>query len=460
MQTSIRQLSDCLSINELIYNHGVIKFLLISISIILFLFILPRNGFAQSPVFVKRSGSHLILNGQAFSFSGANIHWLGIKDNNGGTYPSHAMIDDAFADANAMGMNVIRSHTLGISIGCPNCLVPDASKIPSGVNFINSNAWDSIDYAIKVAKSYNMRLIIPFTDEFHFYHGGIHTFLDWRGITDQNQFYVNQSVITDYKTYIRTIIEHVNSFTGVVNKNEPTILAWETGNELGFDYSWDTPQANWTVEMATYIKSIDPNHLVADGHPSEFKTWLTNEYSSTNIDMYSSHYPRTIDWINRDVNFLASYNKVYFYGEYTWININDKLTSFGSTTSTDLDKLNNFLSITEDPTKNISGDLFWELYDSGSGGGDAYTFHWPGDDSYMQSASQVLKTHIAKMTKSSIKLGDANVDGKTNVIDYGIWANHYAPLVTKTGGPSIGDFDFSGIVDIKDFTLWISNYGK
>lgn len=41
--------------------------------------------------------------------------------------------------------------------------------------------------------------------------------------------------------------------------NDPTILCWETGNELK-----DAP-ASWTSDITSYIKGLAPNQLVMDG---------------------------------------------------------------------------------------------------------------------------------------------------------------------------------------------------
>ena len=63
-----------------------------------------------------------------------------------------------------------------------------------------------------------------------------YTFLRWRGVSQDNygeQFYYNSQVIEDFKAYIRVIMTHVNRYTGVALKDDPTILAWETGNEFG-----------------------------------------------------------------------------------------------------------------------------------------------------------------------------------------------------------------------------------
>ncbi len=80
---------------------------------------LPR-GFSRSTGFVTRSGTHLMLNGQPLRFAGANIHWLALDDST--NYPSQFRVNDALDAAKEMGLTVIRSHDLGISTGCPNCI--------------------------------------------------------------------------------------------------------------------------------------------------------------------------------------------------------------------------------------------------------------------------------------------------------------------------------------------------
>jgi len=40
---------------------------------------------------------------------------------------------------------------------------------------------------------------------------------------------------------------------------DPTILAWETGNEL------NSPPAAWTSDVTSFIKALAPNHLTIDG---------------------------------------------------------------------------------------------------------------------------------------------------------------------------------------------------
>src|SRR5690348_9666170 len=185
----------------------------------------PASDDAGVPVsFVERSGSVLMLDGKPFRFSGTNIYWLGLREVTGGgaAYPSHFMVDDALATAQIMGATVVRSHTLGTSVGCQLCIEPVRGKF-------NPAAFQAIDYAIQVARKHHLRLIIPLVDNWHYYLGGKHTFTDWHGIANESAFYYNAAVVSDFKQYINMLFNHVNSYTSVAYKDDPTILAWETG---------------------------------------------------------------------------------------------------------------------------------------------------------------------------------------------------------------------------------------
>src|SRR5713226_1730799 len=107
----------------------IISFLLLILLILLAL-VLTRQinrqpTHAVSVKFVERFGSQLLFKGNVFRFSGANIYWLGLDENVGGIdYPTSFRVDDALATAREMGATVVRSHTLGISTGCPLCIEP------------------------------------------------------------------------------------------------------------------------------------------------------------------------------------------------------------------------------------------------------------------------------------------------------------------------------------------------
>ena len=324
--------------------------------------------------FVTRSGNRLTLNGSAFRFSGANIYWLGLDENVGGVaYPTNFRVDDALSTAAEMGANVVRAHTLGISVG--NSL----SVEPTLGNF-NASAFTSMDYAIKSAGDRGIRLVIPLTDQYNYYTGGELTFCGWRGSTNQNDFYSNSTIISDFEQYVSTILNHVNTLTGVAYKNDPTIMAWETGNEIH-------PTVAWTQTISNYIKSIDANHLIVDG------TYGVNSsaLSLSNVDIYSDHYyPLNATTLASDANTVGTAGKVFLVGEYAWNN--GDLSGFLSTASSNA---------------NVAGDFYWSLFGHLDTYGfvqhnDGYTVHYPGDTSAMQTGVLAMRSHAYGMRGLSV----------------------------------------------------------
>ncbi len=272
-----------------------------------------------------------------------------------------------------MGGTVVRAHTLGFSTGCPKCIEPTLG------NF-NEQALQKVDYAIKSAGDNGIRLILPLTDNYNYYHGGYHNFTDWRGLAS-SQFWTNATVIGDFEQFVGTMLNRVNTYTGVAYKNDPTILAWETGNELS------NPPVSWTQTIADYIKSVDANHLVMDGNYGI----NTSAFSIASVDMYSDHfYPMDTSKLSSDLSKMSGSNKVYTVGEYNWTGSN----------------LGSFLTAIQNNAA-VAGDVYWSLFPHGDSYGyvqhnDCCTLHYPGDSTSMRSAAQSLRSHAYAMRGTSV----------------------------------------------------------
>jgi len=176
-------------------------------------------------------------------------------------------------------------------------------------------------------------------------------------------------------------------------KNDPTIMAWETGHELyNARGGWDD---SWTETIAEYIKSIAPNQLFADGHHANYARDLTvSQLNLPSVDLYTSHFYHTTDpvyisQLQTSANLAKQHNKVYYIGEFDW-------TSMAGTPN----DLQSLLSLFENPTYNVSGDTYWDLADNANSVGP-YTMHWSGDNADMQQRAQLLANHAAKMSASS-----------------------------------------------------------
>jgi len=128
--------------------------------------------------FVQRSGTKLTLGGEAFRYSGPNIEWLGLEgygphDPMGPRYPSRFEIDDAFATAAEMGARVVRSQTMGDTVGCARCIEPEEGKF-------NDAGFQSTDYALLAAHRRGMKIIVTLIGDCATCQGGgIGQYLAW-----------------------------------------------------------------------------------------------------------------------------------------------------------------------------------------------------------------------------------------------------------------------------------------
>lgn len=87
------------------------------------------------------------------------------------------------------------------------------------------------------------------------------------------------------QAYLKHLLTHVNPYTMVAFKDEPTILAWETGNEL---HQGDAPFTNWTQDIARYIKEeLGAGQLVLDGRHGSFSSVALG---NPDVDLLSDHY--------------------------------------------------------------------------------------------------------------------------------------------------------------------------
>jgi mannan endo-1,4-beta-mannosidase len=100
-----------------------------------------------------------------------------------------------------------------------------------------------------------------------YYHGGKFVFLRWAGFNitgsqsplpaDTMQFYTNSTVIASFDNYIHYLLTHVNPYTGLSYAEDPTIIGYETGNELNaIKWGDKNVPAEWIREICRFIKKL------------------------------------------------------------------------------------------------------------------------------------------------------------------------------------------------------------
>ncbi|EIM84910.1 glycoside hydrolase [Stereum hirsutum FP-91666 SS1] len=347
--------------------------------------------------FVKRVGTQLTLAGEPFRIVGPNVYWLGLDENviPDPAYPSKQRVVEIFGVVSAMRGTAVRGHTLGISIGNPLSVEPE-------LDVFNESAYESIDFAITVARVYGIKLLIPLVDNYNYYHGGKYQFIEWGGhnfsgtgadITPPDVgafFYNDTSVVESFKRYITQHLNHVNQFTSVALKDDPTILGWESGNELSGARFGDGPApANWTKEMGDLIKSLAPNHLFLDGSYGLFPE--TGQLENEVVDIFSNHYyPPNITILESDLALTNAVNRNYLAGEFDWTGAGDNLTTFLQTVG----------------DTGTAGDFYWSLFGHDDQccqyveHDDGESFYYLRDDANYTAQGAILIKHASDVSGS------------------------------------------------------------
>ncbi|QGM99048.1 glycoside hydrolase 5 family protein [Methylocystis parvus] len=229
------------------------------------------------PAFVKAHGYEFQLEGRPFHVAGVNNHYL--------TFGSQNEVTRVLDDAAAMGANVVRTFlqpVIGSKDGLVRTIWDFKSRAETSNLGVNGNYllyWDSqnrrmavneeangvakFDFLVAEASKRGLRLIVCFLD-FWDYTGGVQQIRAWYGSDDKKAFFFEDSrTKADYRKWVRYVIERTNPLTGRRYRDDPTIFGWELANEPD-----DPPKdlrASWIAEMSSYVKSLDPNHLVASG---------------------------------------------------------------------------------------------------------------------------------------------------------------------------------------------------
>lgn len=223
-----------------------------------------------------------VLNGRPLCFQGANNYYL--------IYKSRRMVDDVFVQAKAMNLKVLRLWAF-LDRGSLDGSVPsvDGDGTKDGVYFrfwdpvaqrpvINEgeNGLRRLDYVLTQARRHDVRLILVLTNNWREF-GGIDQYVTWyrkQGARYHDEFFTHPGIRQAYQDYAAYLIDRVNSIDGVPYREDPAIFAWELANEprcrngrnLDRAAGWDTTTiVRWVEEVSAFIRSRDPNHLIAVG---------------------------------------------------------------------------------------------------------------------------------------------------------------------------------------------------
>lgn len=238
---------------------------------------------SSADAFVRASGTEFAVDGHAFYFAGANSYDLFTYGDGSSTqttqdietkYMDKSKIDSTMSQMAQDGVTVLR--TWGFSNESWHGF--ETSKgVYSEAQFM------LFDYIMDSARRNGIKVIITLENYWEAY-GGIDKKLQWQGLSSGNhtaraQYFSNANCRNQYKSYAEHFINRVNHYTGVAYKDDPTIFAWDLMNEPRYqdaavnENKTGITLRGWVDEMASYIKSLDRNHMVCvgiEGHETKY----------------------------------------------------------------------------------------------------------------------------------------------------------------------------------------------
>ena len=205
--------------------------------------------------FVKHTDTGLTLLGTPFRFGGADIAWLGLRrDGSVVRRPTSYEVKDALLTVQALGGAVVRSATLAGTAGCPLCLEPS-------VGTFSDDSFATLDFAIKTASDLGLKLILPLAGSGDCAADPSSAVCASGGA---QRFFTDPVLRAAFVTRVKTVLDHVNTLTGIVYHDDPTILAWENCDACAAG-SDPSAVAGWVEAVGQAVKAEDHLHLYENG---------------------------------------------------------------------------------------------------------------------------------------------------------------------------------------------------
>lgn len=133
----------------------------------------------------------------------------------------------------------------------------------------------ALDRVVFEAGKRGLRLLLALSNNWDAY-GGAPAYISWAAAAgeaigtptapDASPFFTSPHCKAAFKAFMATLLNRVNTFSGIAYKDDPIIFALDLMNEprVPADPSGATLGA-WITEMAAHFKSIDRNHLLTIG---------------------------------------------------------------------------------------------------------------------------------------------------------------------------------------------------
>jgi mannan endo-1,4-beta-mannosidase len=268
--------------------------------------------------FVSVENGHFVKHGKPYYYIGAN-YWYGPILGAKGTYGDRRRLLKELDILKENGVDNLRilAGAEGPD-GEPHRVTPGLQKSP-GV--YNDDLLEGLDFLLSEMKKRNMVAILYLNNSWE-WSGGYAQYLNWNGYGNipypmvdghtwpefmnfSAQFHKCAQCKEQFYNHVRFMLNRINSINGKAYKDDPTIMAWEIGNEPRAFSQENKPLLLQLVnETSALIKSIAPNQLVTTGTEGKWGCegdieLFKSIHSSVNVDYLTMHiWPLNWQWLD------------------------------------------------------------------------------------------------------------------------------------------------------------------
>lgn len=194
-------------------------------------------------------------------------------------------------------------------------------SLQTAAGVYNDTILAGLDYFMNELRKRDMTAVLYLNNSWE-WSGGYSVYLQWSGHGNAKvpaidgwpayMEYVQQYQQLDsakalFANHVKNIVTRTNRYNQIKYVDDPTIMSWQVGNEpRAFSNENKEPFARWMAEVASLIKSLDPNHMVSSG--SEGSAGCEGDialyekvHADPNFDYLNIHiWPYNWGWVKAD----------------------------------------------------------------------------------------------------------------------------------------------------------------
>ena len=268
--------------------------------------------------FVEAKNGLLYKEGKPYYYIGANF-WYGAILSSTGQGGNRNRLNAELDSLFSLGIDNLRILVGADGKEYRKSKVYPVLQLEPGV--YNDTILDGLDYLIDQMSKRQMKAVLFLNNSWE-WTGGYGQYLEWAGygrmpipaLDGWNNFrkYVSQFITSAsaqklFDDHVKFILNRTNRYSGIRYVDDPTIMAWQIGNEpRAFSDENKKQFADWLAHVSSLIKSIDKNHLLSVGSEGErgceddLFLWKYI-HEDKNIDYATFHiWPKNWKWIDTE----------------------------------------------------------------------------------------------------------------------------------------------------------------